>query len=115
MAAPGTEPAWVPRQRARKAEKIANVLRSNGCTALEAVRLDADDRAMVETLAEVRQGSAATWRLVIDMLAGSRNPLAACQTCLIGDPQGITVRPLPFGHTGPCANGRWHETVGGAA
>lgn len=101
--APATEPWYVPEQRARKADRLAAVLRTNGATADQVARFTDDQRRTAEAAAAVRRGSSATWRLVTEMLAGSTNPLALCPTCGLGDPEGEPGPRKTYGHTGRCA------------
>lgn len=87
--------------RALKAERIAATLRRSGLTAVEAAHLTIAERRGYEVQADVRLGSALTWRLVVDMLAGSvRVP---CPTCGHGDPEGVFGPVREYGHEGPCS------------
>lgn len=103
MAVRTAEPVWVPEKRKAKAERILAVLR--GFTPDQIAHLDDEDRRAIEDEAGVKPASTQTWTLVVEMLAGSARPLAACPTCLLGDPEGVPVPPQPFNHDGPCSDG----------
>lgn len=97
------EPWFVAQQRADKAARLATSLRSIGATAADVVAFTEDDRRAAEAAAAVRRGSATTWRLATDMLAGSTRSDALCPTCGLGDPLGEPGPRKPFGHTGECS------------
>lgn len=103
MTATKSEPWFVPEQRARKAAALATVLRSIGATAEQVIHFTEDDKRETETVAAVNKGSDKTWRLVVEMLAGSSAPDALCPTCGIGDPDGVPGPRKPFMHEGRCA------------
>ena len=97
-------PAFVADRRAQKADQIARRMIDRGITAAQAARLTEDERREIEVAAGVkRPGSDRTWRVVVEMLAGSHMPGALCMTCGIGDPDGVPGPPKPYGHEGPCA------------
>ena len=99
------KPWFVAEARARKADLIAEHLAARGLTARDALDLDDEQRRAFEVEAGARApASAETWRSVIEMLAGSVMPAAACLTCGAGDPSGIPGPRRPHGHPGPCAH-----------
>jgi hypothetical protein len=102
MSTKQAEPSWVPEQRARKADKIASTLRAIGATADEVAHFTEQDRRMAEAAATVRRGSATTWRIVTEMLAGSARPEALCPTCGMGDPEGEIGPRKAYRHPGAC-------------
>lgn len=93
----------IAERRAIKAARLADYLRSIGCTAPTAAHLTKEQRRGIETAIGSRPGSQRTWANVVEMLAGSRMPAARCTTCGIGDPDGTSGSPKPYGHQGPCA------------
>jgi hypothetical protein len=97
------EPAWVPERRALKASQLAASLRDHGITAADAARYDSPARRAAELVAKVRKASDDTWRIALDMLAGSTQQHALCPFCGHGDPEGTDGPRKPFGHESPCA------------
>ena len=87
--------------RLRKAERIAGAVVGRGLTPTDAARLGADARRQIEKQAGIRVGSSETWRIVVDILAGSAR--IACPTCGHGDPSGSPGPVKTFGHDGACA------------
>lgn len=97
------EPWYVPGQRKLKAARIVDCLRLLGVTAADAVQFDQKDRRMAEAAAGVtNRGSDNTWRIVIEMLAGSSREEALCPTCGHGNPLGAIGPPMPYLHEGEC-------------
>jgi hypothetical protein len=96
------EPWWVESNRARKAAQIAAALQAMGVTAEAAADYDHRHRRAAEAAAGTRKGSNATWRVVIEMLAGSARGRALCPFCGLGDPEGEPGPPMTVGHQGPC-------------
>lgn len=103
MSSIATEPWYVAQQRADKAARLATSLRSHGRTAGDVVRFTDADRRAAEAEAAIRRGSAATWRLATEMLAGSTRSDALCPTCGLGDPLGEIGPRKSFGHEGNCS------------
>ena len=99
------EPYWVADERAAKAARLADHLRTVGLSPAAVVRLDTASRRAVEKAALVNRGSGQTWRQAVEMLVGSRRARAACPGCKVGDPRGVAGPPRPHGHEGPCARG----------
>lgn len=97
------EPRFVVEARIRKADALAHLLRNYGETAADVATYTPEDRRMAEAEAEVKASSDKTWRVVIEMLAGSSNPDALCPFCHRGDPEGDPGPRKAYGHDGPCA------------
>lgn len=102
MSTKQAEPSWVPQQRASKADMIASYLRALGATADDVAHFTTEERREVEKHAGTRRGSDLTWRLVVEMLAGSARPEALCPFCVQGDPEGPVGPPKPYGHLDGC-------------
>lgn len=103
MAVQTDEPWYVEAQRARKADRLATLLRASGRTADDVAHLTETERRAIEAEVGIRRGSAATWRIATEKLAGSVRPEALCLTCGIGDPDGVPGPRKPFGHDGRCS------------
>lgn len=97
-----TEPPWVESARTRKAAQLVGVLMAMGATAEDVAAFTDEDRRMTEVQAGTRKGSAKTWAMVAEMLAGSARKRAWCPFCGLGNPDGDVGPPLPVGHDGPC-------------
>lgn len=96
------EPAYVEFARARKAAQLVDVLLSMGATAQDVAEFTDPDRRMTEAVAGTRKGSDKTWRVVIEMLAGSARRRSLCPFCGHGNPLGGVGPPLMVGHDGEC-------------
>lgn len=97
------EPYWVEGNRARKAAQIVGVLLDIGATPADVAAFTDDDKRMTEAAAGTKRGSDKTWRVVIEMLAGSARQRSLCPFCGHGDPLGVPGPAKPVGHDGPCA------------
>lgn len=93
----------IDEQRSAKAARIAAVLRARGRTPADAARMDRAARREIERAAQTRPASDDTWRVVVEMLAGSARERALCVTCGLGDPDGEPGPRKAAGHEGPCA------------
>lgn len=99
-----TEPPFVHEARIRKAAQIAGVLIGWGATADIVARFTDGDRRATERVAGVRnRGSDDTWRIVVEMVAGSARERALCPFCGHGDPEGVPGPRQSLGHDGPCS------------
>jgi hypothetical protein len=97
------EPWFVASARAAKADLIVRGLMREGVTADQAARFTDDQQYAAAEAVGKPLPSRQTWRLVVEMLAGSRAERALCPTCGCGDPQGDPGPRKPYQHPGRCA------------
>lgn len=94
------EPAFVAPKRVLKAAEFAEALRRLGVTADDAAHFTDQDRKDAEKATRIGQRSPETWRITLDMLAGSAQ--VDCPFCGHGSPLGIPGPPMQYGHDGEC-------------